>query len=74
MKTYKNLITELAGRKPEGKVVFKKTIKKIPVLVTQGKDSFVAYVDGDHLDHYDTLNDAKKAIDKLASRLKPLIG
>ena len=40
MKTYKNLITELAGRKPEGKVVFKKTINKIPVLVTQGKDRF----------------------------------
>jgi maltooligosyltrehalose synthase len=69
MKTYKNLITELAGRKPEGKVVFKKTIKKIPVLVTQGKDSFVAYVDGDHLDHYDSLNDAKKAIDNVIKEL-----
>ena len=69
MKTYKNLITELAGRKPEGKVVFKKTIKKISVLVTQGKDSFVAYVDGDHLDHYDSLNDAKKAIEKIIKEL-----
>ena len=69
MKTYKNLITELAGRKPEAKVVFKKTIKKIPVLVTQGKDSFVAYVDGDHLDHYDSLNDAKKAIEKIIKEL-----
>ena len=69
MKTYKNLITELAGRKPEGKVVFKKTIKKIPVLVTQGKNGFVAYVDGDHLDHYDNLNNAKNAIDKVIKEL-----
>ena len=69
MKTYKNLITELAGPKPQGKVVFKKTIKKIPVLVTQGKDGFVAYVDGDHLDHYDSLNDAKKAIEKIIKEL-----
>ena len=69
MKTYKNLITELAGRKPEGKVVFKKTIKKIPVLVTQGKNGFVAYVDGDHLDDYDSLNDAKKAIDNVIKEL-----
>ena len=69
MKTYKTLITELAGRKPEGKVVFKKTIKKIPALITQGKDGFVAYVDGDHLDHYDSLNDAKKAIEKVIKEL-----
>ena len=44
-------------------------IYKIPVLVTQGKDSFVAYVDGDHLDHYDNLNDAKKAIDNVIKEL-----
>ena len=51
MKTYKELISELKGRKPKGDVVFDKKVKRIPVLITKEKGSlpFVVYIDNTRL-------------------------
>ena len=68
MKTYKQIVTELRGRKPKGQVVFDKKVKgrrmKVPAMITKEKGSlpFVAYVDGDRLDAFKSPRDAEKAI------------
>ena len=54
MKTYSELLEAI--KKPDGKKVFDKKIKRIPVELYQRADMrtnpFVAYVDGDRLDAF----------------------
>ena len=72
MKTFQ----EIRGKKPEGDVVYKKKIKRIPVEIykrpdKKGRDNlpFVAYVDGDRLDAFKSQKDAEKAIETVIREL-----
>lgn len=71
MKTYKELLAELAGRKPKGDVVFDKKVKRIPVMITKEKGSmpFVVYIDGDRLDAFKSQKDAEKSAMKVVKEL-----
>ena len=69
MKTLSQL-RELAGRKPEGKMVFNKKIKGIKVMVHQERNGFVAYIDGDRLDVYKTQREAEKAATEFMKQYK----
>jgi len=60
MKTFLEL-RELAGRKPQGRMVFNKNIKGIKVMVHKERNSFVTYIDGDRLDAYKSQKEAEKA-------------
>ena len=60
MKTFLQL-RELAGRKPQGKMIFSKSIKGIKVMVHKEKNGFVTYIDGDRLDVYKSQREAEKA-------------
>ena len=62
LKTYSELLEAI--KKPDGKKVFDKKIKRIPVQVYKERmrtNPFVAYVDGDRLDAFRTEKDAVKA-------------
>ena len=73
MKTYKDLLSELAGRKPEGEVVFNKKVNRIPIKIVKddklGNTPFVAYVDGDRLDAFKSQKDAEKSAIKVVKEL-----
>jgi hypothetical protein len=71
MKTYKELLSELKGRKPKGDVVFDKKVKKLPVLITKEKGSlpFVVYIDGDRLDAFKSQKDAEKSAMQVVKEL-----
>jgi hypothetical protein len=69
MKTYSELITELAGRKPAGEKVFDKKIKRIKVEVYKEKNQFIAYVDGDRLDAFKSLRDAQRSAETVVKEL-----
>ena len=60
MKTFLEL-RELAGRKPQGKSVFNKSIKGTKVMVYKERNGFVTYIDGDRLDVYRSQREAEKA-------------
>jgi len=61
MKTYKELLGELAGRKPKGEVVFNKKVKRIPVMITKERTGFTVYIDGDRLDSFKSQKEAEKS-------------
>jgi len=69
MKTFTEL-RELTGRKPEGQMVFNKTIKGIKTMVHKERNGFVAYIDGDRLDAYKTQKEAEKAIAEFMKQYK----
>lgn len=71
MKTYKELLSELKGRKPKGEVVLDKKVKRIPVLITKEKGTlpFVVHIDGDRLDAFKSLKDAEKSAMKVIKEL-----
>ena len=71
MKTYRDILSELKGRKPKGDVVFQKKIKRIPVLITKEKGTlpFVVYIDGDRLDAFKSQKDAEKSAMKVIKEL-----
>lgn len=72
MKTYKELLSELAGRKPKGEVVFDKKVKRIPVLITKeptGNLPFVVYIDGDRLDAFKSQKDAERSAMQVVKEL-----
>ena len=71
MKTNKELLSELKGRKPKGDVVFNKKVKRIPVLITKEKGSlpFVVYIDGDRLDAFKSQRDAEKSAMQVVKEL-----
>lgn len=71
MKTYKELLSELKGRKPKGEVVFNKKVKRIPILITkeEGKLPFVVYIDGDRLDAFKSQKDAEKSAMQVVKEL-----
>jgi hypothetical protein len=71
MKTYKELLSELKGRKPKGEVVFDKKVKRIPILITkeEGKLPFVVYIDGDRLDAFKSQKDAEKSAMQVVKEL-----
>ena len=71
MKTYRDILSELKGRKPKGDVVFQKKIKRIPVLITKEKGTlpFVVYIDGDRLDAFKSQKDAEKSAIKVVKEL-----
>lgn len=60
MRTFLEL-RELAGRKPQGRMVFNKNIKGIKVMVHKERNGFVTYIDGDRLDAYKSQKEAEKA-------------
>lgn len=71
MKTYRDILSELKGRKPKGDVVFQKKIKRIPVLITKEKGTlpFVVYIDGDRLDAFKSQKDAEKSAMQVVKEL-----
>jgi hypothetical protein len=71
MKTYKELLSELKGRKPKGEVVFDKKVKRIPVLITKEKGTlpFVVYIDGDRLDAFKSQKDAERSAMRVIKEL-----
>ena len=75
MKTYKQIVTELRGRKPKGQVVFDKKVKGRRIESTcfdykeKGSLPFVAYVDGDRLDAFKSQKDAEKTIMTIVKEL-----
>ena len=69
MNTFSQL-RELTGRKAIGKVVFDKKINRVPVRVNNEKNKFVAYIDGDRLDVYNTQREAEKAATEFMKQYK----
>ena len=69
MKTFTQL-RELAGRKPIGKVVFDKKINRVPVKIHNERNKFVAYIDGDRLDAYNSQREAEKAVKEFMKQYK----
>ena len=69
MKTFSKL-RELAGRKPEGKMVFNKKVKGVKAMIHKERNGFVAYIDGDRLDVYKTQREAEKAITEFMKQYK----
>ena len=69
MKTF-FLFRELAGRKPEGKMVFNKRVKGVKAMIHKERNGFVAYIDGDRLDVYRTQREAEKAISEFMKQYK----
>ena len=63
-------LRELAGRKPIGKVVFDKKINRVSVRVNNEKNKFVAYIDGDRLDVYNSQKEAEKAATEFMKQYK----
>jgi len=63
-------IRELTGRKPTGQMVVNKKVGKIQIMVHKERNSFVAYVDGDRLDSYQSKNEAEKAATEFVKALK----
>ena len=63
-------LRELTGRKPIGKVVFYKKINRVSVRVNNEKNKFVAYIDGDRLDVYNTQREAEKAATEFMKQYK----
>jgi|TARA_Y100000389_G_scaffold83612_1_gene80205 hypothetical protein len=63
-------LRELTGRKPIGKVVFDKKINRVSVRVNNEKNKFVAYIDGDRLDVYNTQREAEKAATEFMKQYK----
>jgi len=70
MKTYKEILLELAGRKPAGKSVFDKKLNGFPVLITKEKNEFVVYIDGDRLDSFKSQREAEQSAQKVTKALK----
>jgi len=52
-----------------GEVVFDKRINRIPVKIIKIDDTYAAYVDGDYLDHYKSLSQAKTSINTTIKEL-----
>tara|TARA_B100001094_G_C17987163_1_gene698249 strand:+ start:107 stop:325 length:219 start_codon:yes stop_codon:yes gene_type:complete len=71
MKSFKDIMVEVKGKKPKGEVVFDKKIKRIPVLIVKDKGTlpFVVYIDGDKLDAFKTQKDAEKSAMKVIQEL-----
>ena len=69
MRTFLQL-RELAGRKPEGKMVFNKRVKGVKAMIHQERNGVVAYIDGDRLDVYRTQREAEKAISEFMKQYK----
>lgn len=69
MKTFSQ-IRELAGRKPQGQMVFNKKIKGVKVMVHKERNGFVAYIDGDRLDVYRSQREAEKAATEFMKQYK----
>jgi hypothetical protein len=69
MKTFTQ-IRELTGRKPEGQLLVNKKQGKIQIQVYKERNGFVAYVDGDRLDSYQSKNEAEKAATEFVKALK----
>ena len=71
MKTYKELLSELKGRKPKGDTIINKKVKGVPVLITKEKGSlpFVVYIDGDRLDAFKSKRDAEKSAMQVVKEL-----
>jgi hypothetical protein len=69
MRTFLQL-RELAGRKPEGKMVFNKKVKGVKAMIHKERNGFVAYIDGDRLDVYRTQREAEKAISEFMKQYK----
>ncbi len=63
-------LRELTGRKPIGKIVFDKKINRVSVRVNNEKNKFVAYIDGDRLDVYNTQREAEKAATEFMKQYK----
>ena len=63
-------LRELTGRKPIGKVVFDNKINRVSVRVNNEKNKFVAYIDGDRLDVYNTQREAEKAATEFMKQYK----
>jgi|TARA_B110000444_G_scaffold100943_1_gene95430 hypothetical protein len=63
-------LRELTGRKPIGKVVFDKKINRVSVRVNNEKNKFVAYIDGDRLDVYNSQKEAEKAATEFMKQYK----
>jgi len=69
MKTFVQL-RELAGRKPQGDMVFNKRIDRVPVKITKEMNRFVVYIDGDRLDAYRTQKEAEKMAKEFVKQYK----
>ena len=69
MKTFLDL-RELAGRKPEGKIVFNKKMKGVKVVIHKERNGFVTYIDGDRLDLYRSQREAEKAASEFMKQYK----
>lgn len=53
--------TELRKKMPPGEHVRDYRLGRIPVMIHKDKGKFVAYVDGDRLDSYNSQKEAEKA-------------
>lgn len=67
MKTFKEL---REAKMPPGKQVFGKKIKGVDVMVHKQGNKFVAYVDGDKLDTYNSQKEAEKMAKEFVDQYK----
>ena len=63
MKSFKDI------REGKAQTVYKKKHGKYPVEIKKEGSKFVAYIDGDKLDHYRSEKDAKKGIELMIKEL-----
>ena len=69
MKQFSQL-RELTGRMPKGQHVFDKKVNGIHIMIHKDLGKFVAYVDGDRLDAYNSQKEAEKAATEFVKVLK----
>lgn len=60
MKTFKELREAAKGKMPKGEAVFTQKVNRVHVAVQKSGSKFVVYIDGERLDDYNNLNQAKK--------------
>ena len=66
MKTF----SEVRNRKVSGKVVYDKRISRIPVKIIDTAKGFAVHIDGDLLDTFKNLQQAKKSAEIAIKELK----
>ena len=60
----------MRNKMPKGEHVWSKTIDRIKVMIHKEGNKFVAYVDGDKLDSYQSQKDAEKSITQFLKQFK----
>lgn len=62
--------TEVRRKMPPGEHVYDAKQKGVEIMIHKDKGRFVLYLDGDMLDRFRSINDAKKAAKEFIKQMK----